>query len=227
MANKAHILIVEDEPALAKVLEEYLVNDGFSVSTLDRGTKAVEIILDTKPDLVVLDLALPGKDGVTICEEVRAHSTVPIIMETARAEEIDRLLGLNAGADDYMCKPFSPRELVARVHAVLRRSAPDLVDPGDAEPEIILDHDKWTATVGGAALNLSRREFQILSVLMSHPGRVYSRQQILEQAFSEEDEVFDRVIDSHIKNLRQKFKAAGQENNPIRSVYGVGYALGE
>ncbi|MEJ1992199.1 MAG: response regulator [Maritimibacter sp.] len=227
MTNKAHILIVEDEPALAKVLEEYLVNDGFSVSTLDRGTKAVEIILDTKPDLVVLDLALPGKDGVTICEEVRAHSTVPIIMETARAEEIDRLLGLNAGADDYMCKPFSPRELVARVHAVLRRSAPDLVDPGDAEPEIILDHDKWTATVGGAALNLSRREFQILSVLMSHPGRVYSRQQILEQAFSDEDEVFDRVIDSHIKNLRQKFKAAGQENNPIRSVYGVGYALGE
>ena len=225
MTDRARILIVEDEPALAKILEEYLVNDGFDVSTLNRGTNAVETILDTKPDLVVLDLALPGKDGLTICEEVRAQSSVPIIMETARAEEIDRLLGLNAGADDYMCKPFSPRELVARVHAVLRRTAPELLDAVDAEPEIVLDHFKWTASVGGAALNLSRREFQILAVLMSHPGRVYSRQQILEQAFSDDDEVYDRAIDSHIKNLRNKFKAAGQYNNPIRSVYGVGYAL--
>lgn len=225
MTRPKRILIVEDEAALAGVLDQYLTQAGYQVDTLSDGTQAVETILDTDPDLVVLDLMLPGKDGLTICREVRAQSEVPIILETARVEEIDRLLGLELGADDYLCKPFSPRELVARVKAILRRTAPreDAAAQADAH-KLILDDESWKATVDGRPIDFTRREFQLLQVLHRRAGRVFSRSQLMDLAFSEDVILTDRTIDSHIKNIRHKIKAVTGDWEPIRSVYGVGYA---
>lgn len=221
-----HILVVEDEPTLAGVIRDYLVEAGMSADVLSEGTGAVETILETGPDLVILDVMLPGVDGLTICREVRARSNVPIILETARVEEIDRLLGLELGADDYVCKPFSPRELVARVKAILRRidrqAEPD-ADSGD-QAGLRLDPDTWSASLGGKALDLTRREFQLLAVLKERPGRVFSRSQLLDLAFPDDTDIYDRTIDSHIKNLRRKIKAVDPDLSLIRSVYGVGYA---
>jgi two-component system response regulator BaeR len=217
----SRILIVEDEPALASILQDYLRQAGMDADVLNDGTDAVATILAAKPDLVVLDIMLPGKDGLTICRELRAVSDVPIILETAKVEEIDRLLGLELGADDYLCKPFSPRELVARVKAILRR-----VDRQARPPEeggLVLDADQWIATLGGKPLELTRREFQLLSVLTNRPGRVFSRAQLLDLAFPDDTDVFDRTIDSHIKNIRQKIKKRDPDSAAIRSVYGVGY----
>ncbi|NDR58920.1 response regulator [Aliiruegeria sabulilitoris] len=227
MTTPSHILVVEDEPALSDILRQYLEQAGYRATILNAGTRATETILETAPDLVILDLMLPGKDGLTICREVRAKSDVPIIMETAKVEEIDRLLGLELGADDYMCKPFSPRELVARVRAILRRSVPrDAREP--ANPHAIeLDENSWRASVGGEPLDLTRREFQLLQVLHRRPGRVYSRSQLLDFAFPENAAIIDRTIDSHIKNIRHKIKAVSGDWDPIRSVYGVGYSYEE
>ncbi len=223
MNNK--ILIVEDEASLAEILKQYLEQAGYEVEILSEGRHAVERILDVGPALVVLDLMLPGKDGLTICREVRAKSEVPIIMETAKVEEIDRLLGLELGADDYLCKPFSPRELVARVRAILRRSlpkdGPESVDPHRLE----LDSDTWKVQVGGQPVDLTRREFQLLEALHRRPGRVFSRAQLLDLVFPDDAAVIDRTIDSHIKNIRQKVKSVTGDWDPIRSVYGVGYAF--
>ncbi|MBY8977940.1 response regulator [Rhodobacteraceae bacterium NNCM2] len=216
------MLIVEDEPELAEVVRDYLAREGMEAEILGEGTHAVETILTRKPDLVVLDIMLPGKDGLAICRELRAQSDVPIIMETARAEEIDRLLGLELGADDYLCKPFSPRELVARIKAVLRRTSQD--GPPEAAA-LVLDLDAWKATLFGKPLDLTRREFCLLEVLHRRPGRVFSRQQLLDLAFPDDSEVFDRTIDTHIKNIRAKARAAVPEVDLIRSVYGVGYAF--
>ncbi len=213
MRRPERILIFEDEPAMASVLRDYLVQAGMEAEIVHEGTGAVDLILSSKPHLVILDIMLPGKDGLTICREVRARSDVPIILETARVEEIDRLLGLELGADDYVCKPFSPREVVARVKAVLRRyrreAAPDL-EP-DSTSGLSLDADKWVATFNGMALDLTRREFQLLSVLHGRPGRVFSRGQLLELAFKGDTDVFDRTIDSHIKNIRQKIRKVDPE----------------
>ena len=217
------VMIFEDEPALASLIEDYLVRDGFDTEVHHDGTEAVATILARQPDLVILDLMLPGKDGLTICREVRKVSDVPIIFETAKVEEIDRLLGLEVGADDYICKPFSPRELVARVKTVLRRGGKKDENPG--LPLLRLDHEAWVAYVNGTPLNLTRREFQILEVLFRRPGRVYSRAQLLDLALPDDTSVIDRTIDSHIKNLRAKIKIAAVDLDPIRSVYGVGYAL--
>lgn len=222
-----HILIVEDEPALAEVIKDYLKQADIEATVLNDGTRAVETILSTNPDLVVLDVMLPGKDGLTICREVRTKSDVPIILETAKVEEIDRLLGLELGADDYLCKPFSPRELVARVKAILRRTATSR----SAEQEtaatggLTLDPESWVATIDGKNINLTRREFQLLLALSKRPGRVFSRTQLLDLAFPDDTDVFDRTIDSHIKNIRHKIKSADPECEVIRSVYGVGYAF--
>ncbi|SDJ35806.1 response regulator [Aliiruegeria lutimaris] len=227
MNTPSHILVVEDEPALSDILRQYLEQAGYRATILNAGTHATETILETAPDLVILDLMLPGKDGLTICREVRAKSDVPIIMETAKVEEIDRLLGLELGADDYMCKPFSPRELVARVRAILRRSAPRDAREQANPHGIVLDENSWRATVGDEPLDLTRREFQLLQVLHRRPGRVYSRSQLLDFAFPENAAIIDRTIDSHIKNIRHKIKAVSGDWDPIRSVYGVGYSYEE
>ena len=209
---------------MAGIIKDYLVDAGFEVDMRNDGLDMVAHILATKPDLVILDVMLPGKDGLTICREVRALSDIPIILETARVEEIDRLLGLELGADDYLCKPFSPRELVARVKTILRRTAP--ADEAEAPRLTIrLDRPRWMAFVGDVSLDLTPREFRILEVMYNRPGRVFSRAQLLDLAFPDTAAVIDRTIDSHIKNIRNKIKALSGDWVPIRSVYGVGYAF--
>ena len=227
MSEKPHIVVIEDETTLAGVIKDYLVDADMKVTMLHDGAAAVQTILGVQPDLVVLDIMLPGKDGITICREVRAESEVPIIMETAKVDEIDRLLGLELGADDYLCKPFSPRELVARVKAVLRRTrkaGAEKAEPATQESRLQLDEEKWLTKLDGTSINLTRREFQLLLVLQKSAGRVYSRAQLLDAVFHDDADVFDRTIDSHIKNLRQKLKQVAADFDPIRSVYGVGYA---
>ena len=227
MSEKPHIVVIEDETTLAGVIKDYLVDADMKVTMLHDGAAAVQTILGVQPDLVVLDIMLPGKDGITICREVRAESEVPIIMETAKVDEIDRLLGLELGADDYLCKPFSPRELVARVKAVLRRTRKgdaEKAEPATQESRLQLDEEKWLTKLDGTSINLTRREFQLLLVLQKSAGRVYSRAQLLDAVFHDDADVFDRTIDSHIKNLRQKLKQVAADFDPIRSVYGVGYA---
>lgn len=216
----SRILIVEDETALAEVLRDYLIAAGMTVEVLAEGTHAVATALNGGHDLLVLDLMLPGVDGLTICRELRRTSDVPIIMTTAKVEEIDRLLGLGLGADDYMCKPYSPRELVARVQAILRRST--VRTPATTE-RLLIDTERWQATLEGQPLDLTRREFMLLQSLAARPGRVFSRDDLLALAFPGDTDVFDRTIDSHIRNLRRKI-ATITEDDPIRSVYGVGYA---
>ncbi len=223
MLHNRHIFIVEDEAALASVLEDYLTYEGARVSVLNKGVGALEAILTAKPDLVILDVMLPDVDGLTLCREIRAKSDMPIILESARTEELDRLLGLDLGADDYICKPWSPREVVARARAVLRRSGPAQMGPG--ESGLALDTETWTATLDGRPLELTRREFQLLQVLSQRPGRVYSRNQLLNIVFADERSVFERTVDSHIKNIRNKVKAIDPQVECIRSVYGVGYAF--
>ncbi|MBU2961226.1 response regulator [Citreicella sp. C3M06] len=222
---KPRILIVEDEMALASVLRDYLLRDGMAVDLLTEGSHAVETALGTPHDLVILDLMLPRVDGLSICRQLRQRSDVPIIITTARVEEIDRLLGLELGADDYVCKPYSPRELVARVRAVLRRRP---VGGGAAKPEpaarLQIDPEAWRVTLDGVDLALTRREFSLLAALAARPGRVFSRDQLLTLAFPDDTEVFDRTIDSHIRNIRRKIHAT-TDWEPIRSVYGVGYAF--
>lgn len=227
MSDPKTVFVVEDEPDLATLIADYLVDAGMEPTILGDGHDAVERILGEKPDLVILDIMLPGKDGISICREVRAQSDVPIILETAKAEEIDRLLGLELGADDYVCKPFSPRELIARVKAVLRRSerTSDAPFGEQTPPRLIVDDEKWRATLDGKPLDLTRREFQLLRIFVRRPGHVYSRSQLLDLAFSDDGDVFDRTVDSHIKNLRRKMNNAAADFEPVRSVYGVGYAF--
>ena len=218
------ILIVEDEITLAEVVRDYLIAEGMSVDLLAEGTGAVELTHTQQHDLVILDLMLPSVDGLTICRELRKTSDVPIIMTTAKVEEIDRLLGLELGADDYMCKPYSPRELVARVRAVLRRRpSGGVVEHTHNDTRLVINADKWQATIDGIQLGLTRREFALLQSLAARPGRVFSRDQLLSLAFPDDTEVFDRTVDSHIRNMRRKI-AAVSSWDPIRSVYGVGYA---
>ena len=218
------ILIVEDEIALAEVVRDYLFAEGMSVEMLGEGAGALEMAHTGNYDLIILDLMLPGVDGLTICRELRKTSDVPIIITTAKVEEIDRLLGLELGADDYMCKPYSPRELVARARAVLRRRpAGGNLEKTTANARLVIDVDKWQATLDGTQLDLTRREFALLQSLAARPGRVFSRDQLLSLAFPDDTEVFDRTVDSHIRNMRRKI-ALVSTWDPIRSVYGVGYA---
>ncbi len=214
------ILIVEDEPKLAALLSEYLTASGFQSSVLNDGTDVVPWTRNHKPDLVLLDLMLPGRDGMEICRELRTFSAVPIIMVTAKVEEIDRLLGLELGADDYICKPFSPREVVARVKAVLRRTRNGQVRHTE---ELVLDELKYKALFRHRDLELTAVEFKLLQLLAGSPGRIYSRQQIMEHIYPDDRFVSDRTIDSHIKKLRKKIDEIAPEADLIHSVYGVGY----
>ncbi len=213
------ILIVEDELKLAELLGDYLRQGGFEPLHVADGLDAVPTVRDEKPDLVLLDLMLPGKDGMDICKEVRSFSSVPIIMITARVEEIDRLLGLELGADDYICKPYSPREVVARVKAVLRRSgAAAIQDQG-----LTLDEARYSATLRGVSLDLTAVEFKLLQILVASPGRIFSRSQLMDRIYPDERIVNDRTIDSHIKKLRKKIAASAPGEELIHSVYSVGY----
>ena len=214
------ILIVEDETKLANLLAEYLRASGFEPFALANGTEAVPWIREHKPDLVLLDLMLPGRDGMDICREVRTFSRVPIIMVTAKVEEIDRLLGLELGADDYICKPFSPREVVARVKAVLRRAGDGKTMQAQG---LVLDEHRYRATLHGHDLGLTAVEFKLLQVLAVSPGRIYGRQQLMEKIYPDDRYVNDRTIDGHIKKLRRKLEAVDPETKLIQSVYGVGY----
>ncbi len=214
------LLIVEDEPKLAALLADYLQASGFQTHWLDQGLGVADWVRLRQPDLLLLDLMLPGKDGLDVCKEIRAFSAVPIIMVTARVEEIDRLLGLELGADDYICKPFSPREVVARVKAVLRRSR-----AADPRPEsaLQLNRQALIASCGGRDLELTAVEFRLLTLLSGEPYRVFSREQIMQRIYADYRVVSDRTIDSHVKKLRAKLRSCGEGFDPIRSVYGVGY----
>jgi two-component system response regulator BaeR len=214
------ILIVEDEQKLAELLRDYLLQAGYEPFILSEGTAVVEWVREHGPDLILLDLMLPGRNGLDICKDIRAFSTVPVIMTTARVEEIDRLLGLELGADDYICKPYSPRELVARVKAVLRRSSGRQLMQS---PELILHEDRYQAVLNGHLLDLTAVEFKLLQYLAATPGRILGRQQLMDHIYPDNRVVADRTIDSHIKKLRKKLTTALPEQELIHSMYGVGY----
>ncbi len=214
------IVIVEDEIATAEILADYLRLENYNAQMLTDGLPVVSRVREHSPALILLDLMLPGKSGLDICKEIRTFSTVPIIITTARVEEIDRLLGLELGADDYICKPYSPREVVARVKTVLRRvgNAPTLLEAG-----LQLDESCYRATLSGHDLQLTAAEFRLLNYLAVHPGRVYNRQQLLNNIYPDERALNDRAIDNYIKNLRKKISSISAERELIHSVYGVGY----
>jgi two-component system response regulator BaeR len=219
------ILVVEDERKISDLLKDYLLQSGFKVCCLTRGDEAVEKIKSLKPALILLDLMLPGMDGIAVCREVRKSCNIPIIMVTAKVEEVDRLIGLEIGADDYICKPFSPREVVARVRAVLRRSRPDAAPRRLIAGPIILDADTRQVTVGGKPLSLTPSEYSLLNVLIAAPGRVFLRSELLDKVQGYKFEGYDRTIDSHVKNLRKKIAAGLPEKDIIQTIYGVGYKL--
>jgi two-component system response regulator BaeR len=224
--RRPRIVIVEDEPKIAALEADYLLQAGYDVERYERGDDALDALRADEPDLVVLDLMIPGLDGLELTRALRQHSAVPIVMVTARVEEIDRLLGLELGADDYLCKPFSPRELVARVRAQLRRSAwlratPDRT--ADASAGIELMPEAMRARCNGRIVDLTRVEFRLLEALLAAPGHVRSRQQLMDAAYDDHRVVSDRTVDTHVKNLRRKLSEALQGEVPIGSVYGVGY----
>lgn len=214
------LLIVEDEEKLAGLLRDYLAAAGFEPHCLHSGTGAVPWVRERMPDLVLLDLMLPGRDGMEICREIRTFSDVPIIMVTARIEEIDRLLGLELGADDYICKPFSPREVVARVKAVLRRTGSGRTIQAAG---LVLDEGRYRAVLDGRDLELTAVEFKLLQFMAASPGRIFGRQQLMDRIYPDRRVVADRTIDSHIKKLRKKIAAVSAGGEIIHSVYGVGY----
>ena len=217
---KQTIMIVEDEEKLASLLGDYLRQSGFDSVWIADGSLVLPRVREQLPDLVLLDLMLPGRDGLEICKEIRSFSQLPIIMITARVEEIDRLLGLELGADDYICKPFSPREVVARVKTVLRRAGEHHTP---ASGGLSLDADKYRAQLKGRDLDLTAVEFKLLHFLYQNPGRIYSRSQLMDRIYSDQRIVSDRTIDSHIKKLRKKISAVAPDQELIYSIYGAGY----
>lgn len=220
------ILIVEDEERLAALVADYLAAVGFRTEVIGDGSAVLDRFRTQRPDLVLLDLMLPGKDGLSLCREIRAESQVPIIMTTARVEEIDRLLGLELGADDYVCKPYSPRELVARVKAVLRRSQSVHADSGEsacASSPIALHPESLRVRTGNREIELTAVEFALLATLHQAPGRIFSRERLMDRIYSDHRVVSDRTIDSHVKKLRRRLAELLPERELIHSVYGVGY----
>ena len=218
------ILIVEDEVKLSKVLVDYLNQSNYKTAHLINGNEVITWVKKNNPDLILLDLMLPETNGKDICKDIRAFSKTPIIMVTAMIDEIDRLIGLELGADDYICKPFSPKEVVARVKAVLRRTNADYLNEF-SENEFKVNHDAYSVQIKGKKLDLTPVEFRMLTMFIDHPGRVYNRDQILNTVFDDGRIVLDRTVDTHIKNLRQKLKDANPEKDYIRSIYGIGYSF--
>jgi two-component system response regulator BaeR len=215
------IVVIEDDATHAMLLADTLADEGFQAELVDDGAAAAERVRELNPAAVLLDVTLPGKDGFTVCREIRAFSTVPLIMITGRVEEIDRLLGLEIGADDYICKPFQPREVVARIRALLRR-AHDWRE-GTRDAALAFDDAALQARWKGVRLDLTAVEYRLLKTLGGRPGRVLSRANLLDAIYADYRIVNDRTVDSHIKNLRRKLAEAEPGTNPIESVYGVGY----
>ena len=216
------ILIVEDEPKLASLMSDYLKQASFSTHIIGDGAEVTNWVKTHSPDLILLDLMLPNKDGMTICKEIRAFSNTPVIMATAKVEEIDRLLGLEIGADDYVCKPFSYREVVARVKALLRRASISK-ETTTSNTNWDIDEQKYQAKLNGQLLDLTAVEFKLLSTLAKEPSRIFQREQLMQNIYQEYRVVSDRTIDSHIKKLRAKIKHVAGDQEIIHSVYGVGY----
>ena len=222
------ILVVDDEPKIATLARDYLEHAGFAVLTAGDGPAALATVRQRRPDLVVLDLGLPGLDGLDVTRELRRDSSIPIIMLTARDDEFDKLLGLELGADDYLTKPFSPRELVARVRAVLRRAerppeAAEAIHVGD----LVLDLPRMRAEVDGTTVDLTPTEFQLLATLAARPGRIFTRAQLLDALHGIAFETYERAIDSHIKNLRRKLEPDPRRPRYVLTVYGVGYRFAD
>jgi len=215
------IVVIEDDATHAMLLADTLADEGFQADLVDNGAAAAARVREVNPAAVLLDVTWPGKDGFTVCREIRAFSTVPLIMITGRVEEIDRLLGLEIGADDYICKPFQPREVVARIRALLRR-AHDWSE-GTRDVALTFDDAALQARWKGARLDLTAVEYRLLKKLAERPGRVLSRANLLDAIYEDYRIVNDRTVDSHIKNLRRKLAEVQDGANPIESVYGVGY----
>lgn len=222
------VLVVDDEAKIVQIARDYLEHAGFSVLTAPDGEMALAMARSEKPDLVVLDLGLPGIDGLDVCRALRRDSNVPIIMLTARDEESDKLVGLELGADDYVTKPFSPKELVARARAVLRR-----LEHANADAEVIraadvtLDVPRLRATVGARIVELTPTEFQLLATLARQPGRIFTRAQLLDAVHGVAIESYERAIDAHIKNIRRKIEPDPRQPRYILTVYGVGYKFAD
>jgi two-component system, OmpR family, alkaline phosphatase synthesis response regulator PhoP len=218
------ILVVDDEPRIVEICRDYLERAGFKVLTAGNGADALTVARTKQPDLVVLDLRLPKMDGLDVTRALRKYSNVPIIMLTARVEESDKLIGLELGADDYLTKPFSPRELVARVRAVFRRTD---IGPGRGDviraSDVTLDVPRMQARVDHRVIELTSTEFELLAMMMRQPGRVFTRGQLLDAIRGEQVESFERAIDAHVKNLRRKLEADPRNPRYVLTVYGVGY----
>lgn len=216
------VLIVEDEPKLSASVAEYLVVSGFTTHIIENGADVSPWVKANSPSLILLDLMLPGKDGIAVCQEVRTYSQVPIIMVTAKSEEIDRLLGLEIGADDYVCKPFSLRELVARIKAVLRRHefvpSEQLQDRG-----LEMNKANGTVSIEGVSVELTAIEFNILDKLTRHPGKIFRRNDLMDIAYEDRRIVNDRTLDSHMKKIRKKLSQIAPESKFLHAIYGVGY----
>lgn len=224
----SHILIVEDEEKIASLLADYLTKAGYQTTIMLDGNNVVSTVKNQHFDLILLDLMLPGKDGLTICREIQEFSKIAIIMVTARVDEIDRLLGLELGADDYICKPFSPREVVARVKSILRRITPanDIEIAKQTEATVLqLNAENYQAKINQYPVELTAIEFNLLSILAKSPGRIYSRAQLIDMVYQDNRVVSERTIDSHIKKLRKKLNAIESDNELVQSVYSVGYKL--
>jgi DNA-binding response OmpR family regulator len=223
------ILVVEDEMAIARVARDYLEHAGYDVIVAADGDSGLSSARSAKPDLIILDLGLPGRDGLDVTREIRRSSNVPIVMLTARADESDRIVGLELGADDYVVKPFSPKELVARVRAVLRRAAAVSV----ARPEVIraagvtLDLPRMRASVDGRNVQLTRTEFELVATLAAQPGRVFTRTQLLDAVHAVAFESYERAIDAHVKNIRRKLEPDPKRPRYVVTVHGVGYRFAD
>ena len=219
-----HVLIVEDEKKLADILIAYLNKEQFRVTHYESGSGVSDWVKNNQPNIILLDLMLPDVNGKDLCKEIRRFSTVPIIMVTAMIDEIDRLIGLELGADDYVCKPFRPKEVVARGKAVLRRSEGDS-NQGEIYDAFEVNDETYSIKLHGDRLDLTPVEFRLLKMFIQSPGRVFNRDQILDNIFEDGRIVLDRTVDTHVKNLRHKLKTASPEHDYVRSVYGIGYSF--
>ncbi|HET9344604.1 MAG TPA: response regulator transcription factor [Candidatus Limnocylindrales bacterium] len=221
------ILVVDDEPKIAALARDYLEHAGYAVVVAPDGRAALDAVRRSRPDLVVLDLGLPEVDGLDVTREIRRDSTLPIVMLTARDDEVDKLLGLELGADDYLTKPFSPRELVARVRAVLRRVDASIAAPAARETiragGVTLDVPRMRVDAGGRAVDLTPTEFQLLATLAAQPGRIFTRSQLLDAVHGVAFESYERAIDTHVKNIRRKLEPDPRSPRYVLTVYGIGY----